>query len=116
MVAAFAFSGFLGSLALASALFLGRPRWVSVAGATVAAGTAIGGLMGVHLLATVKGVVSLCSAGDILALYMVLWQAAVGASLGRGVLPTPTKIAALDGGPATAPDDSDVTEGPPSVS
>jgi len=116
MVAAFAFSGFLGSLVLASALFFGRPRWVSVAGATVVAGTAIGGLMGVHLLATVKGVISLGSAGDILAAYMVLWQVAVGTSLGRGALPRPNKTAAPNGGPATLPGDSGANGGPPSVS
>lgn len=116
MVAAFAFSGFLGSLVLASVLLFGRPRWVSVAGATLVAGTAIGGLMGGHLLATVKGVVSLGSAGDILAVYMVLWQAAVGTSLGRGVLPMPNKTTAPNGGPATPLDNSGVTEGPPSVS
>jgi hypothetical protein len=116
MVAAFAFSGFLGSLVLASVLLFGRPRWVSAAGATVVAGTAIGGLMGLHLLTTVKGVVSLGSAGDILALYMVLWQVAVGTALGRGVLPRPNKTAAPNGGPATPLDNSGVMEGPPSVS
>jgi len=116
MVAAFALSGFLGSLVLASVLLLGRPRWMSVAGATIVAGTAIGGLMGVHLLATAKGVVSLGSAGDVLAVYMVLWQAAVGASLGRGVLPRLNKTAAPNGGPATPVGNSQVAEGPPSHS
>ena len=106
MVAAFALSGFLGSLVLASVLLFGRPRWVRVAGATIVAGTAIGGLMGVHLLATVKGVVSLGSAGDILAVYMVLWQATVGTLLGRGVLSRPNKAAAPNGGPVTPPGDS----------
>ena len=116
MVATFAFSGLLGSLVLASVLLFGRPRWLSVAGATVVAGTAIGGLMGVHLLATMKGVVSLGSAGDILAMYMVLWQVAVGTSLGRGVLSQPNKTAAPNGGPAASIGNSSVAEGPPSVS
>src|SRR5512137_1778702 len=78
MVAAFAFSGFLGSLVLASVLLFGRPGWVRATGATVVVGTAIGGLMGAHLLAATKGVVSLGSARDVLAVYMVLWQTAVG--------------------------------------
>jgi len=87
MVAAFAFSGFLGSLVLASALLLGRPGWVRATGATVVVGTAIGGLMGVHLLAATKGGVAFGSVGDVLGVYMVLWQTGVGISLGRGVLP-----------------------------
>jgi hypothetical protein len=108
MVAAFAFSGFLGSLMLASLLLFGRPGWVRAAGATVVLGTAIGGLMGAHLLATMKGVVSLGSAGDILAAYMVLWQAAVSASLARGILPIPDKATAPNGDPGVEVDNSRV--------
>ena len=98
MVAAFAFSGLLGSLVLASVLLFGRPGWVKATGVTVVVGTAIGGLLGVHLLAATKGVVSLGSAGDVLGVYMVLWQAGVGTSLGRGILPGPKKAAAPNGG------------------
>ena len=116
MVAAFAFSGFLGSLVLASVLFFGRPGWVRATGATVVVGTAIGGLMGVHLLAATKGVASSGSVDLVLGLYMVLWQVAVGTSLGRGVLPRPNKTAAPNGGPATPPGDAGASGGPPSVS
>jgi len=94
MVAAFAFSGFLGSLVLAGVLLFGRPGWVRATGATVVVGAAIGGLMGAHLLAATKGMVSLGSARDVLAVYMVLWQAAVCTSLGRGVPAKPKEAAA----------------------
>jgi hypothetical protein len=113
---AFAFSGFLGSLVLSSVLLFGRPGWLRTACATVVVGTAIGVLMGAHLLATVKGVVSLGSAGDILATYMVLWQAAVSVALGRGVLPRPEKAAAPNGAPDAEVDNSRAREGPPSLS
>ena len=81
MIAAFAFAGFLGSFVLASVFLFGRPRWVRAACATVILGTAVGGLMGAHLRAAMTFV----SAGDVMGLYMVVWQTAVGASLGRGV-------------------------------
>jgi hypothetical protein len=116
MVAAFAFSGFLGSLVLASVLLFRRPGWVRATGATVVVGTAIGGLMGLHLLAATKGLASSGSVDLVLGLYMVLWQAAVGISLGRGVLPRPNKAAAPNGGPATPPGNSGASGGPPSVS
>ncbi len=116
MVAAFAFSGFLSSLVLASVLLFGRPHWVRAIGATVVVGTVIGGLMGAHLLAATKGVVSLGSARDVLAVYMVVWQAAVGASLGRGVPAKPNEAAATNGRPGAEVDDSRVREGPPSGS
>jgi hypothetical protein len=115
MVAAFAFSGFLGSLVLAGVLLFGRPGWVRSMGATVVVGTAVGGLMGAHLLAAVKGLVSLVSAGDVLALYMVLWQAAVGTSLGRGILPRPDQTATPKRVSATSPGDSRAAGVPPSV-
>ncbi len=115
MVAAFAFSGLLGSLVLASVLLFGRPVWVRATGVTVVVGTAIGAVFGVHLLAATKGVVSLGSTGDVLGLYMVLWQAGVGTSLGRGILQRPNKAAAPNGGPATQLANSGFTEGPPSV-
>lgn len=115
MVAAFAFSGFLGSLVLASVLLFRRPGWLRFMGATAVVGTAVGGLMGVHLLATVKGVISLGSAGDVLAVYMVLWQAAVSASLGRGVLPRPKQTATPNSVPAPSPGDARAVGVPPSV-
>jgi hypothetical protein len=113
MVAAFAFSGFLGSFVLASVFLFRRPCWVRAACATVVLGTVIGGLMGVHLLAGMKGLPSLGSLG--LGVFMVVWQTVVGASLGRGVQSKP-KAAAPNGGPATSVGNSEVTEGPPSVS
>ena len=91
MIAAFAFSGFLGSLVLASVLLFGRPRWVKATGATVVVGTAIGGLMGVHLLAAIKGVASSGSVDRVLGVYMVLWQVAVSTSLGR-VVPAKPRV------------------------
>ena len=84
MVAAFAFSGFLGSVVLASVFLSGRPRWVRGACVTVVLGAVIGGLMGANLLAGMKGLISLGSQG--LGVFMVAWQAIIGASLGRGVL------------------------------
>lgn len=112
MVAAFAFSGFLGSLVLASVLLFGRPGWVRTTGVTVVVGTAIGGLLGGHLLAATKGAISLGSAGDVLAIYMVLWQASVGTSLGRGILPRPNKAPPPAGGPVTPVANSGATEEP----
>jgi hypothetical protein len=82
----FALAGFLGSFVLASVFLLGRPRWGRAAITTVILGTAVGGLMGVHLrVATNPG-----AARDVLGVYVVLWQTAVGASLGRGVAPRPS--------------------------
>jgi hypothetical protein len=81
MIASFAFAGFLGSFVLASVFLFGRPRWARAACATVILGTAVGGFMGAHLRAAMTFV----SARDVLGLYMVVWQTAVGASLGRGV-------------------------------
>jgi hypothetical protein len=85
MIAAYAFSGFLGSFVLASVFLFGRARWVRAACATVILGTVIGGFMGAHLRATMTGVDSPLSARDGLGLFMVVWQTVVGASLGRGV-------------------------------
>jgi hypothetical protein len=81
VVTSFAFAGFLGSCVLASVCLYGRPRWLRAAITTVVLGTAVGGLMGAHL----RAATSFMSAGDVLGVYMVLWQTAVGASLGRGV-------------------------------
>jgi len=81
MIASFASAGFLGSFVLASVFLFGRPRWGRAACTTVILGTAVGGLMGAHLCAATTFV----SAGDVLGLYVVVWQTAVGASLGRGV-------------------------------
>lgn len=80
-IASFAFAGFLGSCVLAGVCLFGRPRWLKAAMTTAILGTAVGGLMGAHLRASTI----ILSAGDVLGLYMVLWQAAVGASLGRAV-------------------------------
>lgn len=81
MIASFAFAGFLGSCALASVCLYGRPHWLRAAIATVILGTAVGGLMGAHLRSTTN----ILSAGDVLGLYMALWQVAVGASLGHAI-------------------------------
>lgn len=81
MIASFACAGFLGSCVLASVCLFGRPRWGRAAVTTVILGTAVGGLMGAHL----RAATTFLSAGDVLGLYMVLWQTAVGASLGRGL-------------------------------
>ncbi len=116
MVGAFAFSGLLGSCVLASAVLFGRRRWVRVASGTVVLGTVIGGLMGAHLLAAMKGMDLFGSARDGLGVFLVVWQTVVGASLGRGVLPRPNKAAAPNGGPETPPGDSEASGGPPSVS
>ena len=80
MIASFASAGFLGSCVLATVFLFGRPRW-GVAITTVTLGTAVGGLMGAHLHAAP----AFGSAGDVLGLYMVLWQTTIGASLGRGL-------------------------------
>ena len=81
MIASFACAGFLGSCVLAGVCLFGRPCWLRAAATTVILGTAVGGLMGAHL----RAATIFLSAGDVLGLYMVLWQTAVGASLGRGV-------------------------------
>ncbi|MCE5311339.1 MAG: hypothetical protein LLG20_27185 [Acidobacteriales bacterium] len=85
MIGAFALGGFLGSFVLAGVFLTGRPRWVKAACMTVVLGTVIGALGGAHLGATMAGVHSPLTAGDGLGLLMVLWQAAMAASLGRGV-------------------------------
>jgi hypothetical protein len=85
MVAAFTFAGLLGSSVLASAFLYGRFHWVRTAGVTVIAGTTVGGLMGANLAAATTIVHWPFPAGTGLGLFMVLWQAVVGASLGRGV-------------------------------
>ncbi|NJD09841.1 MAG: hypothetical protein FIB01_05145 [Gemmatimonadetes bacterium] len=89
LVGAFACSGFLGSGVLAGAVLFGRRRWVKAASGTVARGTLVGGLMGAHLLAAMKGMHLPLSAADSLGVFLVLWQMVVGASLARGVLPEP---------------------------
>jgi len=97
MIASFACAGFLGSCVLASVFLVGRPRWGRAAITTVILGTAVGGLMGAHLrfASTI-----FLSAGDVLGLYMVLWQTAVGASLGRGVKARSSQLVeARDGAP-----------------
>lgn len=88
VIASFAFAGFLGSCVLASVCLYGRPRWLRAAITTVVLGTAAGGLMGAHL----RAATSFMSAGDVLGLYMILWQTAVGASLGRGVRARPSQV------------------------
>lgn len=79
MIGRFAAAGFLGSCVLASVLLFGRPRWGRTAVTTVILGTAVGGLMGAQL----RAAPTFGSAGDVLGLYMVLWQTAVAGSLGR---------------------------------
>jgi hypothetical protein len=85
MIGTFALAGFLGSFVLADVVLTGRPRWVKAACVTVALGTVIGALGGAHLRVTAAGIHSPFTAGDGLGLLMMLWQAAVAASLGRGV-------------------------------
>ncbi len=85
MIAAFACAGFFGSLVLAGVLLSGRPGGAKPAWATAFLGGAIGGLMGANLRAAMSGVYLPFTAGDGLGLFLVLWQAVVGASLGRGV-------------------------------
>ncbi len=85
MIGTFALAGFLGSFVLADVVLTGRPRWVKAACVTVVLGTVIGALGGAHLGATMAGIHSPLTAGDGLGLLMVLWQAAVAVSLGRGV-------------------------------
>ncbi len=80
MIATFAFAGFLGSFVLASVFLFGRPRWARSSYATVVLGTIVGGLMGASLRAAMTGVHLPFGLG----FFMVLWQAVVGASLGRG--------------------------------
>jgi len=89
MIASFASAGFLGSFVLASVFLFGRPRWAKPAFATVILGTLIGGLMGAHLC----GALTFVSARNGLGLFMVVWQTAVGASLGRGVSARPSESA-----------------------
>jgi hypothetical protein len=91
MVAAFTLAGFLGSFVLAGVLLFKRPDWVRATVATVIAGTAVGGLMGLHLLIATRGVVSYGSASDVLALYTVIWQAAVSMLLARSVPAGPSQ-------------------------
>lgn len=88
VIASFACAGFLGSCVLATVFLVGRPRWLRTATIAVIIGTAVGGLMGAHLRAPAI----LLSAGDVLGLYMVLWQTSVAASLGRGAKPSSGRL------------------------
>jgi len=85
VIAQFAFAGFLGSLVLASVFLCRRPCWAKAVLATVVLGTVIGGLMGANLRAAMTVVHWPVPARDGLGLLAILWQAVVGASLGRGV-------------------------------
>ncbi len=87
MVAAFAFSGFLGSFVVASAFLFRRPCWLRVACRTVFLGTVVGGLMGASLVAAMKGLPSEGPLG--LGIFMVVWQTVVAATLARGIPPRP---------------------------
>ena len=91
MIAAFAFAGLLGSFVLVGVLLFGRPGWGRAACATVVLGAVVGGLMGANLRAAMYGVHWPLSAIDGLALFMVLWQVVVGASLGRGMQGRPNR-------------------------
>jgi hypothetical protein len=116
MVGAFAFSGFLGALVLASAVLFGRGRWAKAATWTIVLGTLIGGLMGAHLLAATKGMDLLGSARDGLGVFLVVWQTLVGASLGRGMLRRPHEAAAPNDSTETLPSHPGSSDSPPSVS
>jgi hypothetical protein len=93
MIASFALAGFVGSFVLASVFLFRRPRWARAAFATVVLGAAVGGLMGANLRAAMAGVHLPYSARDGLGLSMILWQAVVGAALGRGVQVRPARSA-----------------------
>lgn len=114
MVAAFAFSGFLGSFVVACVFLFRRPCWLRVACRTVFLGTVVGGLMGANLLAAMNGLPFDGPLG--LGLLMVVWQTVVAATLGRGLPARPDKDAAMNGGPAPPVGHSGVREGPPAVS
>lgn len=87
-------------IVLASVFLFGRPRWERATITTVILGTAVGGLMGAHLHAAA----TFGSAGDVLGLYMVLWQTTVGASLGRGLKARSNQgVEARDGAKDAAP-------------
>lgn len=81
IITSFACAGFLGSSVLAGAFLSGRPGWRRAAVTTVILGTAVGALMGAHL----RAAPTFGMAGDVLGLYMILWQATVAACLGRGL-------------------------------
>lgn len=85
MIAVFTLAGFLGSFVLAGVFLIGRPRWLRSACTTVILGTVIGGLMGAQLRAAMNGINFLFLARDGLAVFTVVWQAVVSASLARGV-------------------------------
>ena len=87
IVAAVAFSGLLGSSALAGAFLAGRPRWASSAAWTISVGTLFGAASGASLLLPSYHP----SIGFRLAVILIVWQTAVAASLGRGTLTMPNK-------------------------
>jgi hypothetical protein len=98
----FTAAGLLGASVLAAAFLFGRPRCGRAAVTTVVAGTAFGGLMGAQLLAAP----TFGTASDVLGIYMVLWQAAVAASLGRAVSPRstpPTPSTSGESSPSPSP-------------
>ena len=79
---------------------------------TVVLGTVVGWLMGISLLALMKGLPF--DGRLVLGVLMVLWQTVVAASLGRGVQARPNKGAAPNG-PAETVTSSATTEEPPSA-
>ncbi|GEM_PF-3400779 len=85
MIAAFALAGLLGSFVLAGVFFFRRPCWANGVFVTVALGAAVAAMMGANLRAAMALADWPLPARDGLALFVVLWQAVVGASLGRGV-------------------------------
>ena len=95
MVAAIAFSGFLGSSALAGSFLPGRPRWGSSTAWTISVGTLVGAASGAILLVPSYHP----SISFRLAVILIVWQTAVAASLGRGTLTMPNKsVQATAGG------------------
>ncbi len=102
MIAVFTLAGFLGSFVLAGVFLTGKPRWLRSACTTVILGTVIGGLMGAQLRAAMSGINLLFLARDGLAVFMVVWQAVVSASLARGV-PVPCNQPAATTGTVPSP-------------
>ena len=94
IVASLAFSGFIGSLALAGSFLGGRPGWLSSAAYTVSIGTLAGAALAAFLLVpTYHPSISLR-----LAVILIVWQTAVAAFLGRGTLRMPNKITGANAG------------------
>ncbi len=92
LTAEFALAGLLGSLVLAVVALFGRAGWARAAAATAVLGAVVGGLMGANLAAAATAHWPILPR-DGLGLFLVLWQAVVGASLGHGIQATRRRAA-----------------------